>query len=1175
MSQGKALEVINKEQKSVNMNNFFKEMSNPDEDYAVLALNSLQEILEEHHVINVSTGGEKMFINKFVDKMKSSHLFVPNAVFKVISLLIKYFKVSFVPYILETMIETALNEPGIKQQILTIIKDNIASCPTFEEERVDIIFQTLFTDQKNKLAVLIDDDLVFLLELFSSIYQNIGYRASKEDNKFIIDKVLWLFEQNAKNATVMSPLIYLLQSWCQFATEDMIEQVFQFIKKDTIKDTNIPLDIIYSLATKVTKLLKPYLDDIIPFLIGVVDNVSEFLQENEATDGVVFKCANAILALGRIVDYYPETCLEKQDELFGVAFGLLSYDCDTILNTEKHEEEEEEEEELSNEDMEFIDEFDNAVSHSATWRIRKSSIALCNNLFNEYPEEFFSYFYGNYQDFNTIIQDSDIGVQNDAFEILTKIFNKYKSEIPEEISDLFAKTICNNVNCEQKSIAASLSTLIAIIKINGSINEEYALKALRNLSTNITTTAANQVFRLLQEIIKTKPSEAIIDSTCNLLVNTSSLPSSYIVTVIEVSLNVYTATKKATESIIKLNKFVIESTKASPECLAAALSTVAVFLVLYNGAETSNESVELIKDSLGKPTVRKALLGALVIISSTKDTCKILEPLAEQIVEALITALESNDSSVQFRCLWAVKLMLEGNILNQNLVKQILLKVVNLIASGDNRSCALALEIINENNNPDVVKQAQLKLKEALNNHVEKDFVDAAVKFVKANISKQLIDELIEVGEQEIKQGERGEKAALTTADVIGYSIAGTELEGSIKLAESIFTTLVAGALGSISDISKNQELVDKIFNIATTYDDRAAFTAASEAVGRIAVGSQSILNRLIIISDKEDQHIPTWIIAFNALAYAAHGKLTAKQLAPIVKYLLECRGGPQNTKSCADALSYIAQADNAFIAEYFKKGTAISIYAVDLLASRSEEALVATLIKSAIELVDTKKPDVSSYAISILIHALKFPALVSQVAAGAEKIISCTKFDKDAHIVVEDIGFGKTEIDIGKQLRVNAITAITLLDKNLPISEIIDAAIAALYDPAPEVIAKDLSLLSRLPLIDLETFISKEDKAVEGLLEIEKSIKKPEFQLVEVPFISALGSLASSGLGSARFLELISRYSSDENYQKALKERIQTEAIETESCLSVLANFVAQYNKEAFIIFNELNKNK
>lgn len=545
-------------------------MSNPDEDYAILALNSLQEVLEQYHELKVPKGGEIMFINRFAEKMTNKNPFVGNAVFKVLSLLIKYFDVAAVPLVLNNLLSMAFSEESIRPQILTIIKDNLSQTSSFSDDRNACLFEILFTNQKNQLTVYSDDNLVFLLELFSAIYQYLGYRASKEDNKFVIEKVMWLFEQNLNNSATMAALIYLLQAWSQFATEELVTQVIDHIKKDDVRETIIPFNVIYALTMKVVKLLKPYLDDIIPLLINVVNETSEFLQENEATDDVVIKCSNAIVALSKIVDFFPEICAEKQDEIFGVAFSFLSYDCDTILNAEKVEEEEEEvdddfgddDEGLVDEDLEVIEEIDDAAAGRSTWQLRKSAITLCNSLLNEYPDEFISYFLGQYEDFNTIIQDSDIGVQIDAYEIITKIFNKFATTITPEIFDLIISTICTTVTAEQKSIAAALSALLSIIKVTGEIKEEYALTLIGNMSSNITTAAANTLFRLSQEFLKFNQSEEIINAISNLLINSSSLPPSYIVTAIEIAVSVYEAAKTATENIVELNKFVLESTKS-------------------------------------------------------------------------------------------------------------------------------------------------------------------------------------------------------------------------------------------------------------------------------------------------------------------------------------------------------------------------------------------------------------------------------------------------------------------------------------------------------------------------------------------------------------------------------------------------------------------------------------
>ena len=1171
-------QVVNESDNKVMMSNFLKEIEDPDEDYAIFALQALQKHLETTHVLVVPPGAEKMFLNKLLNKLQSKNDMLINEVFKLFSLLIKYFSPAPLSGILEGFIDsTRSTEYDSSVQVLTIFKDNLTLANTFSEERNNVLFEVLFKSQKNELLIRHDSQLIFLLELFSSVYQNLGIKATAEDNEFILDKIKRLLINNRENDDIISPIVELIKSWSRFSTPKQIQELIDFTKTDDVKDSAIPFDIITALAAKAPKTLTPYLDYAVPLLTHVINETNDFFAENEPTDEVVLKGSTAINAIANIVDAFPEQCKGSTDEFFTIAFNYITFGVDTIQNANE-DDSSDDEIEFSDDDGLVIDEDmavegDDAIgSGNSTWQLRKASINLLESLLDNYPEEFFSYFLGQYEDFNTIIQDSDIGVQIDALNILSLIYKKYTNSISSEITDLIVATICSSVNLEQqKSVLSSLNALLQIIPVVGAINNDNAKSILTTLTGSLESSFANQAYRLLLVILKYNKSEEVIDQVCNLLISTGSLPLSYIATADEVSAEVYTRASKVSDSLIALNKYVISTASKGLECVIAALPTLAVFIAAFPGAESTNESIAVIKNSFAKAMVRKSLLGSLVIIASSPQAQQALSPLINEITECLKLSLKGNDASVQYRALWIIKLLAANKVLSGANLQSVLTASVDLITQGNAKSRALALSNINDNICEPLLAPTTQKLKEALGAPCSDSFVQETVKFVKNNISDKLLKELIEVGETEIAQGEKGLKAALSTAFAIGYSVANTEFASKIGLGTTQFTTLVAGALGTITDISKDAALVDKLFASAVDLSDRATFTAASQALGKCSIGSQSILQRLIQSSEKDTEHISTWVSAYGALAPSCVGHLTADQLKPISAYLLQCPGGSQNNRACAEALSYFAEAHHSFINDYFEASTPLSIFALSIFASRSNPEVLQELIPGSIKLCDPTKPLIAAHAMSILIQAIKYQELIPSVIADCSFVLNCVIFSEEHHIIVEKILDEVTKIDIGEQLRLNALDFLYLIaDYVEPAEPAITRAFLCLQDPKPTVVASALKVLTRYVLLAPDDALSLEDQCIPYLDACDKKLKQEGSNIILAPFGTALGTLSSIGFGSKEFLRIAEHFKLDPNFIKATQERAAKPAPAPTSRASVLSKFVSRFNRDLASIFAE-----
>ena len=1163
----------------VQMTNFFHEMANPDEDYAIFAFQAFEKCLETNHQLIVPPNAELMFLNKFIEKIGSKNDLLVNAVFKVLSLLIKYFKPSGLKIILTALINTS-RQPDFDSapQILTIIKDNLAQSNTFDEERNSILFETLFTTQKNELTVQQDDNLLFLLDLYISLYDHLGNRASTEDNQFIIDKVKWLLTQNMNNEDITSSLIDLIKSWCKFATEGQIADLIEYTKQDSVKDTPVPFNVVAALTGKSAKHLLPHLEYVIPIILGVINEISASIDEGtEPTDEIILRGSNAITALARIVDTFPEHCQPRTEEFFTIAFQFLTYGVDTLADAKNDEEEDDDDDiEFSSDDDDIaVDpdmiEGDLGISDNSTWQFRRAAITLSTSLLNNYSEEFLAYFLGQYEDFNTCLQDSDIGVQIDTLEIIAKIYQKFKQRISEEITELIVSTICRTVNFEQqKSALGSLNALIVIVPIVGGIKSENAVTILTSLANDIQAPFANQAFRLALTIIKLNNSPEVIESTCNLLLATNTLPTSFIATAIEVTAEVYTITKEASAPIIELNKYIISTSSKGLECVIAALPTLAIFIASYDGAESTAESIEFIKESFPKAMVRKSLLGSLIILAVSPIAEKILKPLIKLITETLIAALKGNDSMIQFRALWIMKLLCEKKILAGDDLQAVLPACVGILTLGDARSRTLALSNLNNNMSPNIVDSTIQKLKESISSSTTPSFLKHAVTFLKANLSDKIINEFIELGDSLIKQGDRGERTAHSIATILGLAIAETPFASKLPLATTRFTTLVAGSLGSVTDISANTELVDNLFKHATDQSDRAEFTAAAEAIGKCSVASPSIRDRLVLLSDKDDQHISAWIVAFGALASSSIGRLTIKELGPAAKYLLQCRGGEQNTKACAEALSYLAEADHAFIQEYFKDAKPIPIYALSLLSARASEELLGTLIEGAITLCNGEQPLLASHALNILINAMRYQNLIPAIIQDCGYLLSCATFSKEHHIVEETIFSEVIEKDIGLSMRLNALELLSLISDYVNPEPAIHQATLCLVDPNISVVSSALGVLAKYAHAAPEEICQLEDDMMEYLQKCEKTVKNEQAQTLRPHFCSALGTLAYVGFGSKKFLDLTDTYKLDPNYVKAQHEEQQTVVAAPTSRASVLSDFVSRYNSDAAVIFTE-----
>ena len=251
---------------------------------------------------------------------------------------------------------------------------------------------------------------------------------------------------------------------------------------------------------KAPKLIKPYQNTILPMLMGVVSECREGFVQNADDEKVIMKCSQAILAIAQIVDYYPKQTAAKKgcvDDLHGIGIGLIAFAFDLIQNDA--EEDDVIERDFKDDigvDEGLMNADDGAGIGNSTSRIRKSAVALCSSLMKAYPTSFIEYFHGEYPEFNTILRDSDIGVQIDTLNLITTIYQTYTTKIPDEITDLLLTTISQMVHPEQqKSVVVALTSLTNILWVVYKISNENALSPLKSMKGKIIPATSHATIR--------------------------------------------------------------------------------------------------------------------------------------------------------------------------------------------------------------------------------------------------------------------------------------------------------------------------------------------------------------------------------------------------------------------------------------------------------------------------------------------------------------------------------------------------------------------------------------------------------------------------------------------------------------------------------------------------------
>ncbi|EAX81999.1 hypothetical protein TVAG_065530 [Trichomonas vaginalis G3] len=461
----------------IDVSKFLAQMSNPDEDFAVIELDKLIKLLEKPpHEIFVTPNCDEWFLENILSRVYSKKIDLIDASFRSIVLLSQYYNVDKIRIIFRRILAISQENADIRPQLLSVLKEIFSNHSSYENSRNEEIFTYFFGECVRDLTLLLDDNLTFTIELLSSLIENLGSLATEKQLTELIDKVLFFLkpERNKEIKQQMRSFSNLVKEWSKFAPQALIERLVEYLLSENMKTTHISLTMLTSIVMTIQKPLLKFFDQLFDLFYensqietesdndNVEDENTEI--EDETESGIIVdsesikKVQFSVEALANLTHAFPQESSKELSKLFDIFYSHVNYNI--VESDSVHTDDEDAgmkldiDSDMEDSDNEMMDD-DAGFDDEESWKIRKSAVRLGMVLVNTFPTEFFESLQNeeNEHHFTLSLDDTDPGAKKDILELLTKIVKTYGNKISKAnewitiVSNSVKQTDQNCISC--------------------------------------------------------------------------------------------------------------------------------------------------------------------------------------------------------------------------------------------------------------------------------------------------------------------------------------------------------------------------------------------------------------------------------------------------------------------------------------------------------------------------------------------------------------------------------------------------------------------------------------------------------------------------------------------------------------------------------------------------------
>ncbi|KAH0786237.1 hypothetical protein GPJ56_009914 [Histomonas meleagridis] len=1041
-----------------NFPKFWSNLNNPDDDYAVIALNDLIKYMEKGNNAETAIPIDNLdlVLTTIVGRINDELSDIVTPTFRVITFFAEKLPISHLgpmfDYIFE---EISSSEAKVIPQVNSVIRVILNNSITFTTERQQKIIESLFPKLEINIKQLSDGDLLFLsMDVLSVLVEVLGSLLSDDEIVKVFNLIKLKIE--TENSDVLSYTASLAKTWTVYSSPQQLNELLEIIFDLDQKANKVTL--LSAMVTYRPILYQEHVHQLITTFIPVIQEVGDYYyqesQTNEDFSSSEYSqiISSLIESIGSLTNTFPNIAKEDLNDLLGTAFQFMAYGANTDYGNDEQEGEEMGIEDELVEELDDPDDNDANLTGDDSWKIRKSAINFCNILMHQFPDDFYNTLIyqdddvNNFSIIDILLRDGDTGVQKDAIEFLKTLTFQYKENLGQDNFEYWISTVVAQMKPEKEQIIETILNVLSTI-----------IKIIEPIPTSLAVTALNSIFQIMQESftisilnfisvileIIQNDNEIIepIGNILNKLINETKV----ITPTLGIISRLFDYSRNNLQPIIEeLVQKEIQMVSEPGEKMTSSILSLCVFIVSFPNTDLAKKSLEEIINKIDNEAAYKVISSSisLIIVSESRD---MLSQYLQRLFNEFYNHLTSKDTTIVYRSLWAIKLLLESELgnFNEQINEQFISSLIEIITNGDSECQLLSLIIMS------IIPGNQLILRDLQRLLLTRQFNDEYINIILKIISNCSEEETHEFIHSFLEEGKRLNNPQLNKniSRIIGNT--GNEefsnnlliqFENLILNPQTISPLIILciGELSTHINVSSHTALVDKMFELAIS-SDRSLFTSSSVCIGLMSIGStETILERLLQTAKEDNTKTASWILSLLTFSNRITSNITDEQIKEIFDYLCSVADYNKETASTiSQILSILIRHDYNLINDLLNISAnnelsgPVALSSIQLYLENAESEIQLDIINKIIPLIDRTKPILTQYIIGSLKICLNNPNICQQMITFFDKACSCVETLEEHSLRTY---YGNTEItkDIGLELRTNAIDSVMLYFKYL-----------------------------------------------------------------------------------------------------------------------------------------------
>lgn len=1155
---------------------FYQRSTNADTDFHIMALQSLIKLLSDtSRPIEIQPNDQNKILNSVRNMIENADTGNENqrelklaAGLRALVLCFQRFPTDSVeanfPFIVDKPFD--LESPAY-DSFGTIFKEILASAYSYEPERQALLKKYMCPTFTRQLSVSDPTIVEIAIPITSELINTLGFLFEPSDLDAIEEQLRRYIEK--ENNFDYREIASLAQNWATYASTEKFDGFIQFVfdqMSTSVSAFTVLTTILKSLPSRFEKFIPQCIEQ---FLAQVPDQDAQMDDDELDAIGIQY-IVDALASLDTLINTFPSRFAEAINEYCDISSRLLQFG--TFLPSVATESNEVDEEFDIDEEL---DDDDNVPIGDDSWKIRKQAHMLCQTIIHKFPEQYFNHFKNHFENALSMIADSDPGAKSSGISTVLLIAQTYKAQLPQNVVDDWMIVCVHQLQNENDELAGIVyNAFTQLIYIFGGLSKKSASDSIRDLKQKIRRAHIPAILHFLDAIISL--SSIIVDlasDIAGILISINEQASSSIIPqwLSTVStLFFYSGKVKDISKHIALNKKVLEIATTISERQVLAINVLAVFVCIFGDVDTTKKSLEVIVKCLNRDSSSKQACSNLALISAS-PSFQLLTPFQENILKHLKSLIISNDSTVAYRSLWALKIGIESKLINPKQCAPIVEPLAQLFLTAELKSKLIAIRLLTHLTSIESISSIVIpKLQQIFTTErLTRDIVLESAEFLhsiaatKSTEVAEFINNLNKLGSSITETASLEENAKVSNISLligeIGMKLPklGNKLitifEKGIVDNKNIhpFKLRCIGELGARIPLDSHKQLIDSILNLVKS-TDRRVFTAAAESIGMIASSAiNSILPVLLKKALEEQSQAPIWIIAFNKLLKQVRklkNQFPQEQCNQLLGFFIKNADFEKETSDlvadCICSLLHINEAVKTKIIEkisLYDNGSPVIARGVSLyIESITDDQKAEEILKPVIKLLQPTQPATGAGILTCAKTALHFKKIRPYLVKQVSKICKCLQSYPE-HFKTVSYGVEMKTIDIGRLLRMNAIDTLaaffSVIADSLDYDVILQSAIVALEDPLPEVQKRTISFLckfcekptsSAVMVKSLANFVQTIDK-----IRLETFSQKDNDIQVDFLMLAARIHILTSGNKNIQFERMYASLTSDSRLPK------------------------------------------